>query len=189
MQTVFTSSTPLAAGAQFTSAWFQADPNFPFVTITAGSDVAGSLVLYESDNNPQQLGGGDGSANVIAGLSVIGGLSPASQPVVAPVTLQAPVRGLYWRVVYTNGPAVQTAFLLNLNSSTVTTDTSTNRKLDLLLREMRAHSMLLMYLKEPTGSIGANIPFGLGDLTQGTIFPGAPAITAPPPIPQTPAFD
>jgi hypothetical protein len=199
-----TTTVPLAAGQQFTSAWFATDPNFPYVEIQAASDVYGQLQLYESDILPgsttvapppynpqvQAANPNDGSANIVGGITVVGGQTGGvlTQPIpTGAVGLQGLIRAQFWRIVYTNGAVNQTVFSLTLASSSYPINVSNARILDLILRELRAQSVLLTNLIGDDG-LEVDLPFALDDVTQGIIFPGAPAIAAIPPIPAVPSF-
>jgi hypothetical protein len=179
-------NTPLAAGQQLTSSWLPVDPQFPYATVQAASDQAGSLQIYESDQV-------DGSATPLGGMNVPATL--VAGVIGAPNSVTVRLRALYWRVVYTNGATAQTLFSYNLFSSMIPADPGAsaatahaNRTLDLILRELKAQSLLLMWLKDPL-SVGPQFePFGLDDSTLGQVFPGAPAIAPIPPPPQQPIF-
>ena len=181
-QITVSNTNPLPAAGQWVSAWQQTDPAFPFVMLTANSDVAGSLAVFEADQNDLQ--GQPVTAHQIAGLTV-GASAVALALGVTGAMLQFQVHAAFYRVVYTNGPVAQAAFAINFWSSTIPVDSSQARKLDLILRELRVQTHLLLALKEPSG-LPANLPAGY-DLTQGDITP-AGLQPSPAPTSTIPAF-
>ncbi len=152
MQDLFTTSTPLGAGGVVASGWldFTAGAgDIPYIVVRSLADQAGSLAVIESETASSTEYG----------------------PVISPVTL-ANVPHFYaftqsrkyLKITYTNGSVAQTSFSLTISGSVepnLLTETIRRARIDeLILRELRIQSLLLLQLKEPTGTSAPNVPFG-----------------------------
>lgn len=107
VQPLFVSNTPLAAGATFTSVWYD---SFNLATstlsVTCLSDQGGGLVVQETDD--QSL------------PSAI--LTLLNAPVAAGGVFRAyvPIRHRYFQLIFTNGGGAQTTFELTADSFSYT---------------------------------------------------------------------
>ncbi len=184
MQIVLTNTNPLPAGGVWVSPWQQTDPNYPFVIIEATSDQPGQAVIFEADQNDAPSA--PISAHQVAALNVPAVPVPAIAGTLNPTNavLAVQIRAAFYRIVYTNGSVQQVLFNFGLWSSTIPVPPTSQRQLDLILRELRAQTHLLLQLKEP-GSLPPNLPMGF-DLVQGDIVPAGlqPSPNTPPPPPQ-----
>lgn len=150
MQFLNNPASVLAAGGTYTDSR-PTDPDFPYLTIQVSSDVAGQLEITEWE----QTLGSDSTTNTIAIIPVRAG-APLAQ-----FTVQ--LRQAFWQIRYTNGATAQTQFTLNYGTSVQSVE-SDQRIQVLILRELRAISMLLTNLKEPTGT-QVNIPLGFDQVS------------------------
>lgn len=150
MQLLYSSTTPLAGGAQAISPWLSVSAcgEWPYLLLSIQSDQAGS-VLVQEDENPTN----ESESQTILLAAVPAGL--AFQ--VGGITSRR-----YFRVVYTNGPVAQASF--SLSATDYPSDSGSNpldqhRQLELILRESRLTNLLLAKLSEPTSS-KINLPIG-----------------------------
>jgi hypothetical protein len=150
MQITTTITAPLGAGAIYNSGPAVTPLDFPYLAIVVSADQAGTLLVFDA--------GSDGSIEPLVTMPVIANAAPAFQWVV--------LRGAeLYRVEYLNGATAQTAFALSIGTLTAGIPPSSDQRVQrLILRELRAISMLLAALKEPTSST-PNIPFGATQIT------------------------
>lgn len=160
---LYASTAPLAAGAQFSSPWLDVSGSgdAPYFEIRVASDMSGTLLVYQSE--------AESLANDVIGGTVVPASPIAGQPT-APRAALGIVNKRYLKFVYTNGSAPQTVFNIQL---TVAANPAlvpnlglldTRRLLELILRELRAQSMILAAFKEP-GPLTLNLPYGPAPFT------------------------
>lgn len=134
------STTPLAANQAYFGRWLDIGGNgdLPMLGVSIASDQSGMIQVNESDNPT------DANQITIAGGNVVtGGLQ---------CECAHPIRKRFAQVVYTNGAVAQTSFTLDSRLYSPAQAYSDSRLLDLILRESRIQTLLLMQLREPYGS-------------------------------------
>jgi len=146
MPTLTTNNALLAAGGVFNTGGQNTDPEYPYVTVLVSSDQNGSLSIYERGDG-QEL-----EEQTILNAAVAGGAVPA--------LFNFPLRQQHWRIAYTNGATAQGAFSITYANNPLAADLSQANLLWLILKELRAHSMLLDALRGPS-SVQVNVPYGV----------------------------
>ena len=143
MPTPVLNLTPLAANSIFTSGAQNVDVENPYVSVTVSSDQAGLLEIYEAGEGPQAP------------------VKSISYPLAAgaSLTVQIHTKQRRWWLTYTNGATPQTRFSCLYFSQRSGEKLTEENLLWLILKELRAHSMLLQALREPS-AVGVNVPFG-----------------------------
>jgi hypothetical protein len=150
MQITTTNTSPLGANGLYNGGPQVSPLDYPYLDLLVSSDQAGVLSVFESNS--------DGAVQVLAVMPVAANAPPAHLHIV----LRG---GEFYRVSYQNGAVAQTAFSLAITTLTGgATPTTDQRVQRLILRELRAISMLLISLKEPT-SQAPNIPLGMDQIT------------------------
>lgn len=98
-------TTPLGAGATFTSAWFDTDQTGGvYVEMNSLSNVtSGAVAIQQSDDQ----------------VNVSNMFSVAAITASTPAQMSGSVTRRYWRIVYTNGATLQTTFALNVTEQSI----------------------------------------------------------------------
>jgi hypothetical protein len=145
----------LAANAVFSSGWLSNDPDCPNIAITVQSDQPGTLILFERT----------GDASVIQTLKVpISGGSGANveggKQLVPATFLMPALRNESFLIQYINGNAATSQFSITYSSNGGGAGHIEDlRLLWMIVKELRAISVLIASLKEPV-TAQVNIPYG-----------------------------
>ena len=138
----FVSTTPLAASGVAASPWYDVSAtgggDLPAVLVAVSTDQAGTVQIFEAENPgtpsmPTLIGGGAVSASL-------------------PFSTVAQVRKRFVQVIYTNGATAQTTLNLTAFEFSNAAAMSEARWRDLMLRELRIQTLLLLGVKEPTST-------------------------------------
>lgn len=134
---------PLPANGAYSSGRQSANIEFPWVIVTLLSDQAGLLTISE-------MGDGSAAPEVVVSLPVAAGV---------PLFQSRMLRQQYFAITFTNGAIAEASLSLTWSTSPVSADPQPARLLWLILKELRAQSLLLQSLKEPSAT-QVNLPFG-----------------------------
>jgi len=138
------SMTPLAASGGYDSGIIRNDPESPNISVTVSADQSGTLYIQEFSQE-------NGDPIPSLSIPIIGGASAAF------VTYQ--VRQPFWKALYINGAMAQATFSLSFVADIPQNTVSQANIMFLILKELRAISMLIANLKEPSGS-QVNMDYG-----------------------------
>jgi hypothetical protein len=132
--------TPLAANQSYFGRWIDLSGNgdLPLLGVTAQADQAGMIQVNESDNPTDS-----GQITISGGSAVKAGMK---------CDCFYPIRKRFAQVVFSNGCVAQTSFVLDVREYSPAQGYSDSRLLDLILREQRIQTLILMQLREPYGS-------------------------------------
>lgn len=155
MKTLQQTTTPLVANGVYASPWMDraGSGDIPYITVSVLSDQAGSFLIYESETRSVNFTGAVDDFAVVAGGTCLANIA---------TVVSCNVNRRNVMVIYTNGATAQTSLTLTVLGSAVPHIAPVSpdwRALDLILRELRAHSLLLENLKSPSPTT-VNIPYG-----------------------------